>query len=103
MAMADGVVRAEEIALNQIINTKIGITDIDMNAAKTLAVPEAIEIVKQMDYEQRHFACAFLGAMLAIDGDLDSKELILWGLLTNVCNFPAMSVLEATEIVKNTL
>ena len=46
---------------------------------------------------EKDFVCSALGAMIAIDSNVNPKEMILWNLISNRCGFPEMNVFQAQE------
>lgn len=101
MAMADGKIEMSELILNSVVNSKIGISTEDVDASNSMDLQQAVTIVKQMTPEEKRLVCAYLGSMLAIDNDIDKKEMLLWTLLTMQCDFPQMTIAEANSIISN--
>lgn len=101
MVVADGQIDPREVILTKLVNDKFGITSEHIDASSNMSLQEAAIIVKNMTQEERKFVCAYLGAMSAIDNDVDERERLLWALLTALCDFPQMSILEAKTIIGN--
>ena len=99
MVVADGQIDPREVILTKLVNDKIGITSEHIDASSNMSLQEAAIIVKLMSPEERKFVCAYLGTISSIDNDVDDKEMMLWALLTALCDFPQMSILEAKKII----
>lgn len=103
MVLADG--KVEQIELAAIANEfkRFGIeqamTDILLQKADNLEFSEAISIVSKMSYENKKYVAAFLGAIMAIDGNISDSETALWRLVSMLCGLPTMTVKEALSVM----
>lgn len=61
----------------------------------------ALARISEMSSEKKRYVCAFLGAMMIVDGDVDESEKKLWGLVSAFCEFPEMTVGEAVKYMAN--
>lgn len=61
----------------------------------------ALARISEMSSEKKRYVCAFLGAMMIVDGDVDESEKKLWGLVSAFCDFPEMTVGEAVKYMAN--
>lgn len=105
MALADGVVKEEEMKLIASQLHVFGVPDDDvctiLEISDSMQPSEATSIINSMTSEQKKYVCAYLGVMIAIDGDTDDKETALWGLISTMCNLPTMTIAEALDIMAN--
>ena len=104
MIQADGKVDDNEL---KFLAHEIASFGLDENEFRTLidlaeqmSVEEALSVVNEFDDEQKTEASAFLGAMIAADGEVDEAELKLWSLVSHLCGFPTMSIGEAIKIMQ---
>lgn len=104
MAYIDGkMTDSEQNAL--LIPTKtFGDTQEEFNEllkeAQKIKATNSVAVVSNMDDEQKMYAAAYLGTIVAADNHLDSAELKLWKLITNICELPTMTASAATEIIR---
>ena len=56
-----------------------------------------------MTNTEKDFVCSALGTMIAIDGEVNPKEMMLWGIITARCGFPEMNLMEAAVKFHNYL
>ena len=40
---------------------------------------------------------AYLGTIMAVDGDINDREMALWKLLSQICGLPTMTVADAVS------
>ena len=57
----------------------------------------AVNMISDFDDEKKKFFCAFLGALIIVDGEIDENEMKLWSLTSHFCGLPTMSVGDAIE------
>ena len=55
----------------------------------------AIAIISKMTEEEKRYVAAFLGAIIAIDGDINQEELKIWRIVSTFCELPTMSIADA--------
>lgn len=68
-----------------------------MEAASSLPMEEALDILKAMTSSEKNFVCSYLGTLIAIDGEINNRERLLWSLISYHCSFPTMSIAEAEQ------
>lgn len=61
----------------------------------------AIALIAGMDDERKKYVASYLGTIMAADGDIDDRELVLWQLVSTLCDLPTMSVGDAISNMKN--
>lgn len=101
MIMADGKIDDTETSVIFMESLKFGIPleDIKEIYAKGIEMDAgySVEIVSKMTYEQKKYVAAYLGTIMAIDGDINDKEMALWRLLSTLCSLPTMNIAEAIK------
>lgn len=105
MSLADGIVQHSEVKTMCDVVTSFGVSSSDfesmLSSADDMEPAIAISVIAAMNDSQKRYICAFLGTIIAIDGDVDETEMALWGLLTTLCNLPKMSILQALAIMND--
>ena len=101
MANADGKVEKNELAYIALEMVRFGVKDSDsiLEEAAGMEASTALAIVSNMTTEEKKYVTAYLGALMASDGNIDNKELALWKLVSTLCELPTMSVKEAVNYV----
>lgn len=101
MIIADGRIDEEETSVISAEMIKFNIPLEDFKEifikGRDMDPVVAVEIVSKMTYGQREYVAAYLGTVMAIDGDIDEKEMALWRLLSKMCGLPTMSVGDAIK------
>ncbi len=104
MVMADGVVDERELACISAELISFGVTPEQLKpltaAALTMLPSKAIEIVSNFDAESKKYVASYLGTIMAIDGDIDDREMALWCLISQMCSLPTMSIADAITNMK---
>lgn len=104
MIVADGKVADEEISVISAEMIKFGIPLTDFKElflkGRDMEPSIAVEIVSKMTYEQKKYVAAYLGNIMAVDNDIDGREIALWKLLSQLCNLPSMTVAEAIKYMR---
>lgn len=105
MAGADG--RAHPNEMKMMVNECLRF-GIDADEAKMLLSQsskmegsEALAIIAVMTDAQKRYVCAYLGTLMAIDGDIDDNEKALWSLVSALCKLPKMTIADALEYMAN--
>lgn len=101
MANADGKVEKNELTYIALEMVRFGVKDSDsiLEEAAGMEASTALAIVSNMTTEEKKYVTAYLGALMASDGNIDNKELALWKLVSTLCELPTMSVEEAVNYV----
>lgn len=63
--------------------------------SETIDFVDALHTVAHLDGERKVYVAAFIGALMAVDGQVNEGELKLWQLVSIFCDLPTMSVGEA--------
>lgn len=63
--------------------------------AKNMQTTGAIVTLSGMSNEQKRYACGYLAAIMASDGDIADSELKLWKFVCTLASFPTMTFAEA--------
>lgn len=101
MVFADGHIDQEEIKAVSGELIRFGVTEeqlpVLLKASEIMEETEAIAILAGLDDEKKKYVASFLGAIMAIDGDIDDKEVILWRFVSTLCGFPTIDISEAVS------
>lgn len=105
MAAADGRLDKAELSMMSKEALRFGITPDDfvslLKLSDNIKTDELIATVLVMTNTQKRYIAAYLGTMMAIDGDIDDKEMELWQFVSLLFELPTMTVLEAIEYMDN--
>lgn len=105
MASADGKFASEEKTMIFLHAESFGVEPQDFTSileeAKSLKPEIALAAVTSMTSSQKRYVTAYLGTIIASDGDIDDAEIKLWGLISSLCDLPIMSIAEAIDIMTN--
>ncbi|MBR1774125.1 MAG: TerB family tellurite resistance protein [Bacteroidales bacterium] len=105
MVAADGIVHQneKEMMTKEVMRFNIPLNEVAMlvEKAKTMESDVAIATIAIMTDAQKRYVTAYLGAMIAIDGDVDDKEVALWSLVSQICHLPNMTIAEAIDYLDN--
>lgn len=103
MADADGIIKDEETDVILREMASFGVTQDQfsaiIDAGGDLTGHEAMAIVADMDDEQKAYVAAYLGVIMAVDGDIDDNELTLWRFVCTMCECPEMTLEEALDLL----
>lgn len=101
MAAADGHTDVMEIAVMANEAKRFGIPKDDfkmiLSTSDAMEPSDSIMMVKAMDTKRKKYVAAYLGCIMAIDGDIDDKELAFWQLVSTLADLPTMSINEAVN------
>lgn len=105
MIMADGKVDEKEKASLALEMVRFGIKEEQLAGlvvvAQTMDAAEAISIISRLAQSEKKYVAAFLGALMAIDGDINDTEMKLWQLTSTLCNLPTMNITQALQTMNN--
>ena len=101
MAAADGHFDVKELTVIANEAKRFGIPNDDFDMILTtsdaMEASDSIMIVKAMDTQRKKYVAAYLGSIMAIDGDIDDKELTFWQLVSTLAGLPTMTIIEAVN------
>lgn len=101
MAAADGKLADEELAAISAHAKSFGVGTEDLKQilkeAATVKSELALAVVANMTSSQKRYVTAYLGTIVAVDGDIDDSEIKLWSLISALCDLPTMNIREAIE------
>ncbi len=101
MMIADGKLEDEETSLISSEMIKFGVPLEDFKdiftKGQNMEPSVAADIVTKMTYPQKKYVAAYLGALMAIDSDIDNREMALWRLISQICGLPSMTVADAVK------
>ena len=99
MMLADGKLDAKEGIMLIKEAERFGIgkdkLEILLDSSDNMEADEAIVLIATMTDAQKRYVSAVLGTIMAIDGDIDDKELVLWKMVSSLCKLPTMSIKDA--------
>ena len=103
MAAADGKLEKNELTYIALELGRFGVKDATpiLKGAEEMDPTIALSIVSKMSSEEKKYVTAYLGALMAVDGEIDEKELALWNLTSSLCNLPTMNISDAIKYVQN--
>lgn len=105
MANADGRVEKSELVVLIRELARFGVPgdhlDALEEAGNQLEPAELLGTIAAMDANQKKYVAAYLGVILAINGDIDDSEMKLWGLVSALCNLPEMNIAQAIDYLDN--
>ena len=105
MGAADGEVHPNELAMMANESNRFGISNEELKSlldkASTMDGGAAIATIATMTDAQKRYVCAYLGALMAIDGEIDNKEMALWKLVSTLCKLPTMTIKDAITYMAN--
>lgn len=105
MAGADGVVAENEKKAIALELARFGVSESDLPlllaTAQAMKPTDELLIVNNMNDEQKKYVAAFLGTLMAVDGEIAEDEMKLWRLTSTLCSLPTMNVAEAIQYMTN--
>lgn len=105
MAGADGVVAENEKKAIALELARFGVSESDLPlllaTAQAMKPTDELLIVNNMNDEQKKYVAAFLGTLMAVDGEIAEDEMKLWRLTSTLCGLPTMNVAEAIQYMTN--
>lgn len=104
IAAADGKFAEEEKIMIALNAASFGISpdlfESIFHDAMTMKSELALAAIAAMDSDQKRYVTAYLGTIIAADGDIDDSEMKIWSLVSALCDLPTMSIAEAMKIMK---
>ena len=104
MINADGRIDDNENVVMALELFSFGVPKEDLQglyaASDILEPSDAVAIISQFDLEQKTYVASFLGALMAADGNIDDREMVLWRIISDVCGLPKMTISEAISNIK---
>lgn len=105
MIMADGKVDEKEKASLALEMVRFGVKEEQLAGlaivAQAMDATEAISIISGLAQDEKKYVAAFLGTLMAVDGDIDDTEMKLWQLTSTLCNLPTMNIVQALQTMSN--
>ena len=101
MILADGKVQGKESEVGALGLQKFGLNNADFEdvllLSDSLKEIDMISILSSMNYEQKKYVLGYLVSIMASDGEADESELKLLNLISDLADFPSVSLREAAE------
>lgn len=105
MAAADGSLHNKETEMMtaEAFRFNLDENDVDqmLKLSNQMDAKEALAAIATMTDSQKRYVTAYLGTLMAIDGDVDDKEMSLWRLVSTICKLPSMSISDAIHYMAN--
>lgn len=105
MSAADGEAHPNEKKMMVQEAIRFGISGEDfaslMEKASNMEADKALANIATMNDAQKRYVCAYLGTLMAIDGNIDDKEKSLWKFVSTLCKLPTMSIADAIKYMAN--
>lgn len=106
MVFADGRVENAETMVVAQEFARLGVRDGERfkrlhNLSEAMSNEDMFSTITNMNYEQKKYVTAFLGVILAIDGNIDDKEMALWTLTSLICKLPQMNINDAIDYLNS--
>ena len=105
MVLVDGEIDRMEVNVMSIESLRFGIQPENFQkllaASNQMSSKEAFGLVSDMSLEKKKYVTAYLGVIIAADGEIDDKELALWKLVTALCDLPEMTIDVALDYLAN--
>ena len=105
MATADGKVEDNEKAMIAIEAARFNLGSDKFESllklSTSMSATDSLAMIAAMDAAEKRYVAAYLGAMIAADGDIDDKEMSLWRLVSTLCDLPTMTIVDAIDYMTN--
>lgn len=103
MVLADGRIEKNEMA---VLTGELGRFNVPPEMVEPLLKRgdemepvEALAVISKLDAERKKYVTAYLGTIMAADGDVDDKELALWSFISHLAGLSSMNAVEAVAIM----
>ena len=105
MVMADGKIDENEIKVMTTELLRFGIPQdhvaMLLKGTDLMEASEALAVLSGLDEERKKYVSSYLGTIMVSDGDIDDKEMALWRLISTLCSFPTMNIVDAVNNMAN--
>ena len=105
MAAADGKVDDTEKAMIAIEAMRFNLASEKFESllklANDMSATDSMAMIAGMKAPEKRYVAAYLGTMIAADGDIDDKEMALWRLISTLCDLPTMNIADAIQYMAN--
>ena len=103
MIVVDGKTEDVETSLlgREMVRLKVNESEFNIayRRSEEMKYGEALRTISLFDWPRKKYLSAFLGTIIAIDGELNTDEIKLWNYTAELCELPRLSLEEATEIM----
>ena len=101
MVMADGRVDENEVKVMTTELMRFGVPHDHVEklllASNVMETTEALTVLNSFDDERKKYVSSYLGTIMISDGEIDEKEMALWRLISTLCGFPTMNIVDAVN------
>lgn len=105
MTLADGNLDKREVSMMSKEALRFGIVPDDfmnlLRKSDDMELEETFAVIAVMNEAQKRYVTAYLGTMMAVDGNIDDAEMKLWNFVSLICKLPTMSILDAIAYIHN--
>ena len=81
----------------------MGVNNEDIDKAQSMSILDSMFIIKNMLPNEKKFVCSYLATIMCVDKDINDKELALWKLISQMCEFPSMHLTEALKFFRDNI
>lgn len=103
MALADGNLDKREVSMMLTEALGFGIVPDDfmnlLQKSDVMEIEDAFAVISVMNDAQKRYVTAYLGTMMAVDGNIDDAEMKLWNFVSLICKLPTMNILDAIAYI----
>ena len=99
MSIADGNVSAIEDRLFRVFMHKLGVTNSDILASKTMNDSKACSIARGLSFKQKRLVGALLASIMLVDGKVDEREVLALTAIWVKCDIPVLNPIEAQVVL----
>lgn len=103
MALADGNLDKREISMMSKEALRFGIVPDDfmilLRKSDSMEPEETFAVIAEMNEAQKRYVTAYLGTMMAVDGNINDSEMKLWKFVSLICRLPTMTIVNAIEYI----
>ncbi len=99
MVEADGVIDPNEIEIlfGGLVDKISSDREELSRMADAMDSVEMIALLSGLDERQKMYIAGYLASIMISDSDINEMEMRLWRLISNLCDFPRVSVREAVD------
>ena len=105
MALADGSLDKREVSMMSKEALRFGIAPDDfmklLQKSDDMKPEETFAVVAVMNDAQKRYVAAYLGTMMAVDGNIDDAEMTLWNFVSLICKLPTMNIVDAIAYMQS--
>ena len=105
MALADGNLDKREVSMMSKEALRFGIAPNEvmnlLQKSDNMEPEETFAVVAVMNDAQKRYVTAYLGTMMAVDGNINDTERKLWNFVSLICKLPTMNIVDAIAYIQD--